>query len=303
MPSPARPLLFAALSVLSCVGRCASSDSGAASTTSVAATATPSSPSAGPSASALGLEVDIIYPQNRTYNASDEFPLAFALQNMSSVLKTYGSGYLSWGIMPWGDGNQPAGSLINSASGEYTIPEGSPTGEPLIVSDYANVSAWPRGWDSSGIVLNLEWNLWSYDPSDKACHDNLITSGFFFFSVLSPDSRWAFQGQQENVTLLAPDISNAPRCPAFAGAVDIAKRPANASTCQFYPANATTSSQPCDVTVDASVRSSISSAIAHKVAAATATTSTAPAASDTSGAQQQAVVMSPVLAAMIALAL
>lgn len=65
------------------------------------------------------VEIDVIFPRNLTYRASDNFPIVLAIQNFAA-LDSYHDFVIGWHFMPYKQGLIPGGIWFDS--GYFTIP-------------------------------------------------------------------------------------------------------------------------------------------------------------------------------------
>ncbi|KAI0019753.1 hypothetical protein F4780DRAFT_780241 [Xylariomycetidae sp. FL0641] len=134
------------------------------------------------------VEIDILFPRNATYNVTDNFPVAVAIQNIPTALSAEGLS-LFWAIMPWGDsGNIPGGLVFDS--GYFATPDPS-AGTALLVNS-TNSSAWydldAHEYNRFQLQVHMSWDE---AANAFACPGTAGVFAELMFSVRWPDAgRW-----------------------------------------------------------------------------------------------------------------
>jgi len=221
--------------------------------TSGASTPTATSTTFSAAPTVPGVEVDIIYPiANAFYNITESLPVIFALQNLSAAA-AFGPVIFEWYIMPYGKvGEKPQPGGVTNEEWQMTFNATNAPAGPFILVNQTNVVKWPFGpYYPDGSVYALMWTL-GWSGSSGPCQSRIPLSGTLFFNI--------------NITRDEPDLAGlAGHCPQFGGRLDFDGRLSN-SSCESATAKAD-GGNPCAVTVDAAVVTSMSSAVRSLVTA------------------------------------
>src|SRR5690606_5751038 len=100
-------------------------------------------------------EVDVIFPLNQTYTASDIFPIALAIQNLTAV-RTLGNFSLWWDFMPYSKGRIPGGIYYDQ--GYFDLGDLKEDDETYIAVANSNVTDWIHLKDR-GEKYALQWSM------------------------------------------------------------------------------------------------------------------------------------------------
>jgi hypothetical protein len=223
-------------------------------------------------------EVDVVFPRsNVTYNLTQDFPIVFAIQNISAALSDKAS--FAWSIQKWGNVGEavvPGNDLVDHWTGSFTAGESLP--DPYFVINTTNIYRWSASDGPhfpNGSVYSLTWNMeWTTEFSDGAsCTNKHNGSSFFNINLNDPN----------------PDLLSLPTCPELGKFFEIETYTKSTPGLESCPniATPTASANPCAVTVNQAAASSISSVVSSlSVAsvAATATTHPTPTSSSAAGA-------------------
>ncbi|VUC36268.1 unnamed protein product [Clonostachys rosea] len=234
----------------------------AQTTTSAAASATSNSiASTTPTSTGLPdntFEIDIIYPRNETYNATDTFPVVVALQK-PHVASRLGKIRFGAYIIPYSNWDTRGGIDVgNTERWLRTYDAANFTGDPFFAVEVTDVTSWNKELGYSGRGLHaLIWSILWLDQNDTACGQGNYIDGRIFFTI-----------DDEGVN---PNIMDADECPFEGSVVQVN---GNETSCPGFTELERGTGNPCAIKIDSAKASSFSSQISSKASPAPAATTT-----------------------------
>jgi|UniRef100_A0A8H7NGV9 hypothetical protein len=204
-------------------------------------------------------EIDVIYPRNETYNATDTFPVVVAIQRplVASQVGTFRFGAY---IMPYSRGDNPGGIDVGDTM-NWIRPYNATifTDDPFFVIESTDATRWNKGVNYSGRGLHaLIWSMNWYPDLEECGQENHHVSGRIFFTI-----------DDEGVN---PNILDAAECPFEGSVVQVNN---NTGSCPAFTVLGNGTGNPCAIKIDAAKATSISSQIASLATPAPAATTTA----------------------------
>ena len=211
--------------------------------------------------SSTHFELDLIFPRNETYLASDAFPIAFALQNATAA-DSLGDFIINWGITGLEDGHVNRGRTMDSGAvaKRGVIDRGNYTA----VVTYTDAAEWVE-FKRPGDVFSLKWYLSWPDRGDEcegepSWDGRSQITGEILFSVETEEEH-----ERSGSKAVEPDVAGGEKCPVMGSAVEIRPNSANSTCPQVLTGMEAT---PCMVVVDDEFAESIESEVAKLAAPA-----------------------------------
>ncbi|CAG9998831.1 unnamed protein product [Clonostachys byssicola] len=226
-----------------------------ATTTSAATASTPATSTGVPNT----FEIDVIYPRNETYNATDTFPVVVAIQR-PLVASQMGKFRFGTYIMPYSRGDNPGGIDVGDTM-NWIRPYNATvfTDDPFFVIENTDATRWREGVDYDGRGLHaLIWSMSWYPDLEECKQKKYYVSGRIFFTI-----------DDEGVN---PNILDAAECPFEGSVVQVNN---NTESCPAFTVLGKGTGNPCAIKIDAAKATSISSQIASLATPAPAATTTA----------------------------
>lgn len=242
-------------------------------------------------------EVDNVFPLNDTYLASDIFPIAFGVQNVSAFRALNGNVSIAWNIFP---ASWPQDSSYPTFDrGEIYLNLSSSNDDSRVYVGNSNTSLWTSEWEEKwGNAFNLYWFLLWRRPlamCDKFFNGYEIgrrQNISFTIDGFGTQRKAQENGKKPDLTTLDYE------CPALGFSYEVDQTLKAGPPCQpGYLGKITeeTLGSPCDLDMGSAARSSIMSAAtlaaSESVKASSTTTTSSTTSSNMARATQMPVLM------------
>ena len=233
------------------------------------------------------IEVDVVFPRNETYKLTEIIPIVLAVQSLppwkiNNTTMTWG-----WEIVPYSNGVVTWDWPYDTGVFEI-LPNDSPATDPTFLIAVTNVTKWydsrrrAKEWGEKNM---LSWGvLWHIDYSRFCSAGNLGLRKAVMFDVeRSDNNEWSARYNYTNG--IPADIPLAPECPQLDQVAQVTPTP-TATRCPLSLPTPAVQGNPCAVTIDTAVASSLSSRLASLSSRqyATSTTKAVPTSTSKGGA-------------------
>ncbi len=237
------------------------------------------------------MEVDIVFPRNETYRLTEIIPIVLVVQNLPTGKVNNTAMTWGWEIVPYAFGVVPWDYPYDMGTFEV-LPNDSPATDPTFLIAVTNVTQWyynfyyngykGKDWGEKNM---LSWGvLWNRNYSRYCSAGEQGKREAVMFDVeRSDNNEWSARYNYTNG--IPAEIPLAPLCPKFDQVAEVILNPTT-TRCPLSVPTPAVQGNPCAVTINKVVASSLSSRLASLSSRqyATSTTTAVPTSRSKGGA-------------------